>query len=301
MKIRSISAALAAALLLTGCFRDDVHEFDPLKSVGYFNPVLNWSDLYNAGTPIRDLTLVIDGPDASFMTQFPSPRELAREPLEVPAGENTALVVANVSEADGFSLAGLPPTKSGQAEVRLLAPRAVIPVSQQVWAASCRFIVEKNRFSAPSMLLRGVLPLLQVNMHNVPDDIEVTMVMENLAAGIILSATDTEGHAGVPDSRIGGDFVFGAMSARHPDASGRLLPTASGQEFTRMQCFITQGGIQTRMNVETPRIEVGGQYVLNVDFDQLVVEMSLGSDTVVIRDWTSQGDPIGGDIFKPEA
>ena len=310
MKTKYIFASIAASLLLTGCFQD-VHEIVPGEDVGNVTPVLKWANPSDAGTEIHDLIVVVDGEGESYTRHYANPGEFAGEPLDIPAGKYNILVLANATEADGYQVSGLPATKTwGGCKLQIVAPGSswLMPPGN-CHIGSCGGTVAQHQVSGPVISLEPLLPSVSMSMRNIPESVSVSVAVRNPAACINLQAEN--GGRFVPSAEEGsvldlGDLSQGAIETLVP-------PTVNGSltcdlTLTITDSDLTSGGKTQHaaepsrvIKMTAPRMDCGKRYTLAIDYADLIHVLSLGSDTITINDWTSQGDPIGGEVFKPAA
>lgn len=295
MKTRYIFAALAATLLLGGCFQD-VHEFDPSKNVGYVVPELDWANPALAGTEIHDLTVVVDSPEEAYTKHFANPREFAREPLEVPAGDADILVLANATEADGFQVSGLPATKFTMAEMMLWVP--IVSPAQNCYAATSPVKVKSGQLLCPPMPLQPVLPSLTMSLSNIPDELKVLVVQGDVAEHIRL--VEQDGRVGVASTEQAEDRVLGLVEGTPrtvltlPTVAGKTESTITFEVFTP-DPLAQNGTIKPRqgmvgyalilafvVQVAKP-LECGMTYKIDMDFNTMIPKMYL--DSYTISDW----------------
>lgn len=310
MKTRYIFAATAASILLTGCFQD-VHEIVPGKDVGYVFPELSWANPSDTGTEIHDLLVVVDGGGESYTRHYTSVKEFANEPLDVPAGEYDILVLANATEADGYQVSGLPATKTwGGCKLEIIAPG----LSKTMPPGNCHFggctgTIDQHQMTGPTVSLEQVLPAVAMRMSNIPESVGVSVAVCNPAASISLLAE--EGGRLEPSVEEGGVLDIGYL--REGVIESLVPPTVNGSLTCDLTLTVTDpggtSGGKTQHAAEpshvikmtAPRMDCGKRYTLAIDYSDLIHVLSLGSDTITINDWTSQGDPIGGEVFKPAA
>lgn len=310
MKTKYIFASIAASLLLTGCFQD-VHEIVPGEDVGYVTPVLKWANPSDAGTEIHDLIVVVDGESESYTRHYANPGEFAGEPLDIPAGKYNILVLANATEADGYQVSGLPATKTwGECKLQIVAPGSgwLMPPGN-CHIGSCGGTVAQHQVSGPVISLEPLLPSVSMSMRNIPESVSVSVAVCNAAASINLLAEDgsrVEPSAVKGDVVDLGDLSQGAIKTVVP-------PTVDGSTTCDLSLTVTDSGGTSGgktqhaaksshiISMTAPRMDCGRQYTLEIDYADLLHVLSLGSDTITINDWTSQGDPIGGEVFKPAA
>ena len=108
--MKKLIYAIVAMLAMAGCYKDN-HEFQ--DGYGALSLGLQWDNPKDAGTVPHVLTVSIQGDGASFTKRFANPEQLASEPIMLPAGEYDILVTADMAEADGFVVEGLPASKAG--------------------------------------------------------------------------------------------------------------------------------------------------------------------------------------------
>ena len=290
-------AALAATLLATGCFQD-IHEIDPSKHVGYVVPELNWGDPALAGTEIHDLLVSVYSGEDSYSKHYTNVRDIAREPLEVPVGESQVMVLANATEADGFQLSGLPATKWTPAEMMLVTGKE--NPAQNCYAAVSPVSLNDHDFKQPPLVLRPVLPTLELSMRNIPDDLKVLVVQGDVARSVRL--VGQEDRVGAASAEQGEDRVLGLVTGEPssvltlPSVAGKSETTLTVEVFTpdptvksvnwrpRPQQGIVDYALLLAFVVKlaTP-IDCGTTYKINMNFDEMFPEMHL--EPYSISDW----------------
>ena len=289
-----ILAALAAALLLTGCFHK-MHELRPSEygpgvAVGYVAPVLRWELDEDASTPVHDLLLVFQGTGTSYSRQFAGVEDLSRELQQLPIGEYDLLVTTNMTEAAGFQFSGLPATKADAGDVTVsLRDPASSP--GQAWFGVSHFSVTEDGITLPELTLQRLLCRLTVHLTDVPAGSQVVVSLNNVARSVALMALDARGHYGLPGTQTVGDLVPGTNPTT-------LFPTVSGQE----RCFFTLSvtladGTPLSVLCDAPRMECGMSYTLELDFAHLRPYMYLSS--ISISPW-EEGWTVSGEILNPQ-
>ena len=290
-------AALAATLLATGCFRD-VHEIDPTRHVGYVVPELNWGDPALAGTEIHDLAVSVLAGDESYSKHYTDVRDIAREPLEIPAGESRLMVLANATEADGFQLSGLPATKWTLEEMMLTIGKD--NPAQNCYAAASSVSLNDHDFKQPPLVLRPVLPTVVMSMRNIPEELKVLVVQGDVARSVRLGGW--EDRVGAASAEQGEDRVLGIVTG--DPSSVITLPTVAGKTESRLTIEVftpdpavksmnwrprpTQGIVDYALLlafvVTSPKpLDCGMTYKINMAFDNLFPDMRF--DSYTISDW----------------
>ena len=293
MKTRYVLAALAAILLATGCFQD-VHEIDPSKNVGYVVPELQWADPALAGTEIHDLLVIVNGEREAFTKHYTNVRDIARDPLEVPAGECSIMVLANASEADGYRLSGLPATKFTLMEILLYYPVLNALAYNNCYMGSTAVQVDNNAFRSSPTPMKPVMPSVSMSMSNIPEGASVNVAMSNAAASI--SMVPSEGGTFAPSLQpCNGDIELGDL------ATGNIKtivpPTVGGSLTCDMSLSVTlpdgsssgksqRGRESLKIRMTAPRIDCGGDYSIALDFKNLVTVLEFG--TFIIEDWDEE-------------
>jgi hypothetical protein len=278
MKTRYIFAALAATLLLAGCFQD-VHELDPSRNVGFVAPELSWANPADAGTDIHDLLVVVNSEEGAYSKHYSNVREFAREPLEVPAGESSILFLANAGEADGYQLSGLPATKFTMAEMFLYYPLLSALMGHNCYMGSAEVMVGKNEFEAPIAPLKPVLPRISLSMSNIPERARVSVVLGNAAASVRLNCGSKAGVE--PASESLGNIELGDLDKG--DIKTLVPPTVDGASTCDMTLSVTMPDGTKTVQLHAPRMDCGGEYSLSLDYKNLIIKMDVGS--FIIENW----------------
>ena len=291
MKTRHILAAFAASLLLTGCFQD-VHEINPAADVGYVASGLQWENPADAGTEIHDLLVVVNGPGVSFTKEYANPAEFASEPLDVPPGQYELLALANMSDADGYVLSGLPATKAvaGPVTVSLKKPGGA---QNQSWFGPSTVTVEQDAVTTAKASLQRLLTTITLDFINVPSGAVLTITLTGVASSVILNEKDANGHYGVPAGEST-NYVLGTLTG-----SGKqtfyCFPTVSGQQRVILSVEVTPPGEPPYTCVcEVPAVSCGKEYTLQLDYNKLSTYMYVTSHT--INEWT-EGWTYNGRVY----
>lgn len=293
MKTRYFFAAIAAILLLSGCFQD-VHEFDVSKNAGLVAPELSWADPDDAGTDIHDLLVVVNSQEESYTKHYTNVRDLARDPLEVSAGKADILVIANAAESDGFHV--LPATKWKPAEMMLMSGKEN-PV-QNCYAAASPVSLNDHDFKQPPLALRPVLPTVEMSMRNIPEEFKVLVVQGDVARSVRL--VGREDRVGAASADQGEDRVLGIVTEDPstvitlPTVAGKTESTLTVEVFkpspTTMEWQVRplQGIVDYALilsfvvKVAEP-LDCGMTYKINMNFDEMFPEMRF--DSYTISDW----------------
>lgn len=287
MKGNIILATAAATLLLTGCFHDN-HDLQP-GTVG-FAPTLRWEQPEDAGTPVHHVYLIVNGSGVSYTREFTSVEAVSSELQQLPEGDYEVLVTVNMSEADGFQLEGLPPTKLFGFMVRARILRLIAGYDVCFGVAPIR----PGSATVQPIYLGRALAKLSVNVNNVPADMHLTANVTNAAQTLDLTGVDDNGHQGRPSDELDSrDIKCGNGETIN------LMPTASGQEHSTITInkVGADGSVEGSFNVTGPVMQAGKAYNLNLDYNDLLPEMTVSSSA--INDWTDAWT-IQGTVPDPE-
>ena len=294
MKTRYFFAALAAILLLSGCFQN-VHEFDLSKNAGLVAPELSWADPDDAGTDIHDLLVVVNSREEAYTKHYTNDRDLARDPQEISAGKADILVIANAAESDGYRVSGLPATKAaaaGPISVSLMGK----PQSQ-AWFGPAPVTVEQDAVTTAKASLQRLLTTITLDFSNVPAGSVLNFTLTGVATSIILNEKDANGHYGVPTGESS-SYVLGTLTGNGKQTF-YCFPTVFGQERVILSVEVTPPGEAPYTCVcEVPALSVGKEYTLTLDYDQLSTYMYVTAH--VINEWT-EGWTVSGEILNPQA
>lgn len=287
MKGNIILATAAATLLLTGCFHDN-HDLQP-GTVG-FAPTLRWEQPEDAGTPVHHVYLIVNGSGVSYTREFTSVEAVSSELQQLPEGDYEVLVTVNMSEADGFQLEGLPPTKLFGFMVRARILRLIAGYDVFSGVAPIR----PGSATVQPIYLGRALAKLSVNVNNVPADMHLTANVTNAAQTLDLTGVDDNGHQGRPSVEVDS----GEIKCDNGDTIN-LMPTASGQEHSTITInkVGADGSVEGSFNVTGPVMQGGKAYNLNLDYNDLLPEMTVSSSA--INDWTDAWT-IQGTVPDPE-
>ena len=274
-----------AALLLTGCFHEFHEKMDGTNTVAV---ALQWEQAEDAAIPIHNITYSAGG----FTWNFASAEEAASQPLQLPDGEYDILVTANMTEADGYILSGMPATKADgslpEVKVSLKDP-ASSPA--QAWFGVSHASVSEGDIAVAEPELQRLLSTLTVNIANIPAGTTMTLTLSNVAKEVILTAKDNTGRYGVPSGETVADITIQGNALN-------LLPTASGLD----RCFLTieltsAAGIPLTVVCDAPCMKVGKGYTLDLDYTKLQPYMYINSSS--INPW-EDGWTISGEILNPQ-
>lgn len=288
-------AIILAALLITGCFHE-VHEFRPSEygdvPVGYIAPALQWGQADDAATVIHNLTISVGGTGATFTKSFSSVEEASSELVQLPVGEYDILVTANMTEADGFILTGLPPTKAdaamGSVKVSLKNPASS---PSQAWYGVTHASVQQDAITLVNPVLHRLLSTLNVDIANLPAGTTMAMTLSDVAGKVDLTTKDAGGIYGLPAGESVGDLAL-------PAGPFNTLPTVSGKDRCKLTLDITPpGGTPLTVECDAPRIDLGKVCTLNLDFNTLKPYMYIS--TVTISPW-EDGWTVNGEILNPQ-
>ena len=292
-KIRYYST-LAAAILFAGCSHE-IHELRPSEygegvSVGYLATALQWEMPDDAGMPLKDLTLFVNGKGASVTKSYSSKQEVAEDLVQVPVGEYDILAAFNMAGSDGFDVS--------ENTVSLKDP---VSSPSQAWFGVTGAKVKKNAKTIAGIKLQRLLSSLSVNIANVPSGTKIVLSLSNVAANVDLSAKDGNGRYGLPSAESAGTLELATLTASAAGQIGvdrfNLLPTASA--FERCMLFIditTADGRVLNCTCDAPLMESGKHYSLDLEFNELRPYMYV--DTYSINDW-EEGWTVSGEILNP--
>lgn len=283
MKGTKTIALAAAALLFTGCFHD-FHERQP--GTGRIIPEFQWQFDEDINSPVHHLLLVVDGADGYYSKVYGSPAEFAEEPLNLQAGDYKLLFAANMSEADGYLLDGVPPTRS-LADNPISARRQASTIHpDQTWFAITPVTVVEGAGTRIRPEFQRLMAHLRVNVTNAPAGATVTATVVNAAKSVDLTGESDSRRAGRPSEDTAPNVIANGQAAY-------LMPSASGQEGGRVVLSVTDAnGKTSTFDCNTPLMESGKSYQLNVDFNELRAEMTLTSTPINDWEdvWTIQGE-----------
>ena len=278
-------AILMAALLFTGCFHEFHEKMDGTTTMAVS---FQWEQADDAATPIHNITYSTGG----FTRSFSGAEEAASELLQLPAGEYDILVTANMTEADGYILSGMPATRADGSlpEVRVsLRDPASSPA--QAWFGVGHASVKEGDITVVEPQLQRLLSTLTVNIANIPSGTTMTLTLGNVAKDVILTAKDNTGRYGVPGNETVADITI-------PGSAVNLVPTASGQERCILSIELTSAaGIPLTVVCNAPCMEVGKSYTLDLDYTKLQPYMYINSSS--ISPW-EDGWTVDGEILNPQ-
>ncbi len=288
--IKHSLAAFAAALLLVGCNHGSLEPSPYDVPVGYFVPEFHWTDYEAVGTEIHDLMFVVGGNGLSYTKHFYNTREAAQTSLALPVGESGVVYFANASEADGYYFEGLPDTKGADGVITL---SSIGRPSRQIYGGRVCINMTENAERHANADLSPVVPALTMEIFNIPDDVTIQVVLDNMAKNIVLSPLGDKW--ATPGSEPFGSFNLGRLSSENSRVSQLVLPTVATAERTSITLTILQSDAPAiECKLYAPRIEVGRKYAVDLDFLDLATEMHANS--FVINEWKSASD-YSGHVF----
>lgn len=304
-----IPAVTAAALLLAGCFHN-YHELRPSEwgdgvEVGYLVTSLLWEHEEDGSTYIDDVVVAAKNGIASRTVHYGNQYQASNELMQLPVGEYDVLVTVNMSDADGFTITGMPATKGIASDLMLddvivsLKNPASSPL--QAWYGIEHVSINSGKVAVAEPVLQSLLSVFSLDIDNIPAGTQVTVSVSNVAKDVILTAKDGSGRYGRPVSSEADSITLGVYNQT---ASGTLsikdftiLPTALGKE----RCIITldittPAGQHLICKADAPRTECGKSYTLNMDFNTLKPYMYVASSN--INEW-NEGWTVTGEILNP--
>lgn len=288
--IKHSLAALAAVLLLVGCNHGSLEPSPYDVPVGFFAPEFHWSNYEAAGTEIHDLMFVVDGNGLSYTKHFYNAREVAQAPLALPVGESGVIYFANATEADGYYFEGLPVTKSAGGGITLTS---IGRPSKPFFGGRLCVNMTENAERHATADLNPVMPTLTMDIFNIPDDVTIQVVLDNMAKNIVLSPLGDKWAAA--GSEPYGSFNLGRLSSGNSRVSQLVLPTVATDERTSISLTISSSNAPAiQCKLYAPRIEVGRRYAVELDFLDLATEMHASS--FMINEWGSASD-YSGHVF----
>ena len=287
--MKKLIYAIVAMLAMAGCYKDN-HEFQ--DGCGALSLGLQWDNPKDVGTVPHALSLSIQGDGASFTKSFASPEQLASEPIMLPAGEYDILLTADMTEADGFVVKGLPSSKAGsglgEVAVNLTDP-SLSPA--QAWFSVNHVAIKEGDVTTIEPKLQRLLASLDLKIANVPSGTSIKKTLLNIAVTVILTEKGQDGRYGAPQGKF-------SASVYLKDGITNMLPSAAGVERNDILMLIkTADGKELLVTLDVPRIDVGKTYTLNLDFNTLQPYMFIDSGS--ISPW-EDGWTVNGEILNPE-
>ena len=287
--MKKLIYAIVAMLAMAGCYKDN-HEFQ--DGYGALSLGLQWDNPKDAGTVPHVLTVSNQGDGASFTKRFANPEQLASEPIMLPAGEYDILVTADMAEADGFVVEGLPASKSGsgmgEVAVSLTDPSSS---PAQAWFSVNHAIIKEGDVTTIEPKLQRLLASLDLKIANVPSGTSINKTLLYIAKAVILTEKGQDGRYGAPKRNP-------RLSVYLKDGITNMLPSAAGVERNDILMLVkTADGKELLVTLDVPRIDVGKTYTLNLDFKTLQPYMFIDSGS--ISPW-EDGWTVNGEILNPE-
>ena len=288
--MKRILTITAAMLLLSGCFHE-MHEMQPSEygentPVGYLATALQWAQESDAETPVHNLTFALTGAGASFSRSFANEEEASLWLQQLPVGSYELLVTANMSEADGFVLSGLPATKADPASEDILVTlKDGIDDILQAWYSKISVTISEDDLTIAEAELKGLLSNLSVVLTNVPSGTDVAISVGGMARCVDLTTER-------PGSEYYDDVPLGTRTECF------LFPTADGLDRCTVTLVVTApSGKELTCVCDAPAMQSGVRYVLTLDYNTLRPFLHL--DTCAIGPW-EDGWSISGAVTDPQ-
>lgn len=299
-------SALAAVMILTGCFHD-VSEIMPSEygegvEVGCVTPALQWELGDDASTAIRNVTISAVGSTVSVSKKFTGAQDVAKNVIQLPVGRYDLLTMVNMSESDGYVVTGAPAVKAEQGDIVVSVKDLAVPPAQ-AWFCVNSIDIEKNSVKPVNTVLQRLLPVMKVDISDIPSGSTVSFTMKNVAKNIILTAKGADGRYGVASSETAGDMLLGTIGTggvSKADGTSEFIIFPTATSFTRSTLTIDvtdADGKTTTCICDAPGTEIGKGYTLNLDFNKLASTMTIESSEINL--W-EEGWTITGDILNPE-
>ncbi len=287
--MKKLIYAIVAMLAMAGCYKDN-HEFQ--DGCGVLSLGLQWDNPKDAGTVPHLLSVSIQGDGASFTKRFANPERLASELFMLPAGEYDILITADMTEADGFVVEGLPASKagSGMGEVAVsLTDPSSSPA--QAWFSVNHAIIKEGEVTPVVPKLQRLLASLDLKIANVPSGTSINKTLLYIAKAVILTEKGQDGRYGAPQRKP-------RTSVSLKDGVTNMMPSAADVERNDILMLVkTADGKELLVTLDVPRIDVGKTYTLNLDFNTLQPYMFIDSGS--ISPW-EDGWTVNGEILNPE-
>lgn len=282
-------ASVLAPVLLTGCVKGP--HFDD----GGLVAALSWLDEDDEKTIISDARLWVYGPEEAHQAaslHFGSAAELAASITRVEEGRYTVAGTCNL--VPPFSAA------SGDGLEFSLSEPGANPAHAFYGVAEVN-IDDRGKITVADIAIRRVLS-------------ELTIIIEEAPTGAKLSGEVLDAAQSLFPMRRNPDGVFGLPSDRKstvalPETAAsegsiemptlRLMPTASGQEFSHLRILLSTAEDETfEFRIEAPLMRPAGKYVVTLNYGQMRPYMRLSVHN--INDWT-EGWIYNGEILDPDA
>lgn len=288
---------LMPLLLCSACYHS-IHDYaenpEPSADMGYLAAQLNYEYPEDLGTPVNNLNIHIFGNGGPGPSEdFGSIDEASDWLQQLPVGEYDVLVTQDMTAADGYSLQG---------GVVSLPNPASSP--DQSWYAMAHVTVRKDEVTVADFELQRLMAALELNVSNVPEGTTIEVTVDHAAASVDLMSNDYRGRLGQPSA----DFKpvefghatqgTGTRSISLTTGRQRLLPTSRDFDRTYIDLWVTTPqGRQLFCLGDTPRMESGHTYVIDLDYTRLKPYMHI--EWYRIDDWT-EGAVITGEVEVPE-
>ena len=300
--MRKIAILSGTLLLLTGCFHEN-HELGSLVSgEGLLGTSLGWEMPDDAGTAVHALSISV-GSATPFTKAYKDAKEASGELITVPSGKSQVLATINMTDADGFSVSGMPPVKA-TSEIGDVIVSLKDPVSSpaQAWFGVTQAEIREKDITMAAPVLQRLLSILSVNIANVPAGTKLAITLSNVARSVNLTAKDASGRWGVPSTESVGDLGIASLTASSDGPLGvegfTVLPTASAYERCILTVDVTAAnGNQTQYVCDAPHTESGKGYTLQLDFNTIQPYMYL--DSYSISAW-EDGWTVSGEVLNPQ-
>lgn len=285
---------MMAALSLTACYHD-VHDYlDPSSGMGYLTASLSYEYPEDVEVPLDNICIrVLDDGATESTNDFDTRDDAASWLKHLAVGEYDVLITQDMLPADGYEL------KDGV--VRLAEPASS---PDQSWYAMAHVTITSDRLSVADLQLKRLMATLQVNISNVPDGVGIGVTVDHMAAGVDLMKDDDGGRLGRPSD----DYIAVPLTMASGGSATRtvsltsgmhsLLPTSAAYDRTDLSISITTAeGKELFCIGDTPRMESGHTYIIDLDYTKLQPYMYF--EWYRINDWV-EGAVINGAVELPE-
>ena len=168
-------------------------------------------------------------------------------------------------------------------------------------------ISDRAKITVAPVAIRRILSELTIIIEDAPQGAKLSGEVLDAAASFFPLRPDTDGNYGlasewtmtvtIPETPQTASAGQSASPETLVSPTLRLMPTASGREFSHLRILLTTPeGEQFEFRIEAPLMRPSGKYVVNLKYDQMRPYMRLSVHN--INDWT-EGWIYNGEILDP--
>lgn len=288
---------LLVAATLSSCYHS-IHDFaspspEAGTDVGYLAASLDYEFPEDIGTPMQNLNISVLGNGTEITSNFSSMEQAVEWLQQLPVGEYDVLVTQDMTSSHGYDLR--------QGVVQL---HDATSSPDQSWYAMAHVTVRSNEITIAEFKLQRLLATLELNVSHVPEGTDIDVTVDHMASSVDLMKDDDGGRLGRPSD----DYIAVPLTMASGSSATRtvsltsgmhsLLPTSAAYDRTDLSISITTAeGKELFCIGDTPRMESGHTYIIDLDYTKLQPYMYF--EWYRINDWV-EGAVINGQVEIPE-